>query len=467
MNRIDFEWQVGGESGEWETIAESKKRPRGRRSWRVWVVVAAVLIVVAAVAFTILRQRFEEANQQITFQLENVIDLETKAWNRGNVDLYLRQQDDFDLDWYAQQSRLVNAKRTQGDVGNIPTVKIQEVNVQGDVAWVETIEGNEPVRRMRFYRQTDRGWLHTAPDPRFWDQAIEYHYGDQIVFRYHERDQPYIDPLVEQLGTAFYDICMTVHCEGVFEVNFIIDTPAVTNVPERTVLVLSPWTFGLPLEGEWGETAAESALYDLALRILRSRFSNPPPAQNSLTSAIMSEYAVWVSTGDLTQSPLLGRVIARQGRDILPELFESLDREPTLGEFVGRWLFFAPTTQDRAVVFFETLLNVEQEAFLTGRRETFLLLQDSEELIWINHQEYIFDRVTDQERESFTFPPVEIKNIMVYQDYAVIMSDLPDILRSRSVTIFILRNGEWKHNDFSSPSYGLPPLPTATPSPGS
>jgi hypothetical protein len=463
MNKIDFQWEVGGESGEWETIAESKKRPRGRWSWRVWAVIAAVLIVVTAVAYIVVRQRFEEANQQITDQIKDVIDLETRAWNRGDADMYLRQQDDFDLDWYAHQSRLINAKRAQGDADNVPAVKIQNVNVQSDTAWVETIEENEPVRRMRFYRQTDRGWLHTAPDPRFWDQAIEYHYGDQIVFRYYERDQPYIDPLVEQLGAAFYDICMTVNCESTFEINFAIDVSETIDVPQETVRLFSPWTSGIPLEGEWSETYAEPALHKLALQVLLSRFSSPPPAQNSLTSAIISEYAVWASTKDLTQAPLLGRIIARQGKDVLPELFASLERDPTLSEFLGRWLFSAPTTQDRAIVFFETLLNIEQEAFLTGRKETFLLLQDSEELIWISHQEHIFDRITDQERESLVFPPIEIENIMLYQDHAVVMSNLPDILRSRAVTVFRSRNGDWKHNDFSSPSYQLSPLPTPTP----
>ena len=453
MNRINFEWQVGGENGEWETIAEMKKRFGGRWSWRVWVVIASVLVVVVAVAYIILRQRFEQANQQITSEIKEVIELETRAWNRGDVILYLKQQDDLNLEWYAQQSRLVTAKGKQGDAGNVPAVKIEEVNVQGRIAWVETIEGNEPVRRMRFYRQTDRGWLHTAPDPRFWNQAVEYHYGDQVVFRYYKRDQTYVEPLIEKLGKAFYDICTTVNCQEEFEVNFVIDLPADATVPDETVLILSPWTSGIPLEGEWSEIAAEAALHELALSIVSSRFSTPPPAENSLTSAIISEYAVWKSSGDLSQAPLLGRIIARRGQEALPELFSSLERESSLSRFLDRWLSFAPTSQDRAIVFFETLLNIEQEAFVTGRRETFMLLQDSEDLMWINHQEYIFDRVTDQERNALVLRPVNIESITLYQDHAVMTSNLPQILRSRSATVFRLSNGDWKHDDFSSPPY--------------
>lgn len=451
MSKINFEWQVGGENGEWETIAEMNKRLRKRWSWRVWAIIAAVLIVIVGIAYIILRQRFEQANQQIAFQIKQVIELETRAWNRGDVDLYIKQQDDLDLDWYAQQSRLITAKSIQSDAGNVPAVGIQEVNVQGSIAWVETIEGNESVRRMRFYRKTDRGWLHTAPDPRFWDRAIEYHYGDQVIFRFYRRDQPYVEPLVEKLGKAFYDICTTVSCQEVFEVNFAINLPADDTVSEKTMHILSPWTSGIPLEGEWSEMVTEPALYELALRIVRSRFSTPPPAKNSLTSAIIDEYAAWKSSGDLSQAPFLGRIIARRSQDVLPELFGSLDRAPSLSQFLSQWLFLAPTGQEQATVFFETLLNIEQEAFVTGRRETFLLLQDAEDSMWINHQEYIFDRVTDRERSAIVLSPVSIETITLYQGYAIVTSNLPQILRSRSVTIFRLSNDDWKHNDFHSP----------------
>ena len=50
--------------------------------------------------------------------------------------------------------------------------KLTHVELQGDIAWVEVIEGEPPVRRVRFYRQTERGWVHTAPRESFWGKEV-------------------------------------------------------------------------------------------------------------------------------------------------------------------------------------------------------------------------------------------------------------------------------------------------------
>ncbi len=465
MGKIDFEWQVGGEGGEWETIAETKRQPQRKWSWRVLVTAGLLLLVASTASYLFLRRRFQEANRQITFQIQSVIDLEVRAWNRGDVDLYLRQQDELALDWYGRQTQLIRERHERGPAEPLPPIQISQVNVQGDVAWVETIQGPAPLRQMRFYRREANSWLHTAPDETFWGTAVEYRYGEQLIFRYHQRDQPYIDPLLDRLGKLFYKVRRTVYCPETnkFEIHFVTEFETGQPAP-HVIFVSSPWISGIPLEGEWSDRHIERAARMLAYRVALAAFPDAPYLDNSPQRAIIDEYAVWMSTQDPTQAPILGRIIARHGPDILPQVFESFRDDPTtLGWFLERWLALDPPSGDNAVDYFEMLLNIEQEAFLAGRRDTFLLLQDSQEAMWQSHQEYVFDQV--QDRAALSFPPIKVDRVVWAQDHALITSNAPRLLHSRPVTVFRLRNGDWKHNDFASTSYRLPALPNATPTP--
>ncbi|MBN1935914.1 MAG: hypothetical protein JW934_14685 [Anaerolineae bacterium] len=477
MSRSSFEWQVGGESGEWETIAEiGKKKPRRRAPWWVWAALAGVLLASAGIGYLVLRERVEKLNEQIAFQIQAVIDLEERAWNRGDVSTYLALQDDSDLKWYTEQAQIIQFKIEAENTFllNVPlSARVQNVNVQGDVAWVETHEENAlgPVRRMRFYRKTTRGWLHTAPDPAFWGQAIEYHYGDQLIFRFRKRDQPYVEPAIDALGEAFYEICRTVGCASGFkyEIN-VVDGYLPGGIGLNTTIVLSPWISGIPLEGEWSETMISSALYVLAFNVPQAQFSGASVHSSApLCQAIIDEYAVWMSTHDLAQAPLLGRVIARHGERVLPQVFEYLKSSPTQSAFLSRWLALPPPAgSEQAALYFETLLNIEQEAAVAQRLSTFQLLQDDQDGVWTSYQNERFNRI-GLERDGITLTPVQVRDIQVQNVTAVMSINSNPLLHSRAVAVFRLRDDGWKRNDFVSTSYQLSgahaPTPTVVPTP--
>jgi hypothetical protein len=141
---------------------------------------------------------------------------------------------------------------------------VEEVDPRGDVAWVQVIEGNPAVRRVRFYRQTDLGWLHTAPDPEFWQAPVEHHHGEQLAFYYHQRDQPYIDPLVEQVGAAFYHICAFAGCKSDERFKILIYPEYPESDLSFDLALPSPWLSGIPIE-----TDAEVKVPRVVLDVLR------------------------------------------------------------------------------------------------------------------------------------------------------------------------------------------------------
>ena len=91
MRGIDFEWQADGDSGQWEIVAQTKKRPRRKWPRWLWIVLALVVLVSSAVGYVIVRHRYEEANRQIAFQVQSLIDLEAQAWAEADRDLFMAQ----------------------------------------------------------------------------------------------------------------------------------------------------------------------------------------------------------------------------------------------------------------------------------------------------------------------------------------------------------------------------------------
>jgi hypothetical protein len=65
MRSIDFEWQADGDSGHWEIIAQTKKRPRRKWPRWLWIVLALVVLVSSAAGYIVVRRRYEEANREI------------------------------------------------------------------------------------------------------------------------------------------------------------------------------------------------------------------------------------------------------------------------------------------------------------------------------------------------------------------------------------------------------------------
>jgi len=205
---FEFDWHVSDEQGQEETVAHiGRRKRRGPPRW-IWIIAAIVLLAVGSGAYLLLRQRYERAQQVLTFQIQSIVDLEARAYAQGDAELFLEQQDRSVPDWYQRQVARVNrgclrspSTRYRGSVRRdrcepVLPATVQDVQLRGSVAWVEVTEGDPAVRRVRFYRQTDLGWKQTAPQASFWGTAIEVRYGEDLVFRYHRRDRPYVQPAV-------------------------------------------------------------------------------------------------------------------------------------------------------------------------------------------------------------------------------------------------------------------------------
>ena len=462
---VEFDWQVGTETEQLETLAKVRRRRWRRWPWWAWVIVASVVIATAAGGYVFLRRRYVEAQQRLAFQIQNVIDLEAKAYARQDRDLFLEQQDADAEAWYTRQAERVGQDCPQPDEDMaasaapgsrcLPVLpaKIETIDLQGDVAWVEVIEGQSLVRRARFYRQTEQGWVHTAPRAGFWGAAIELRYGD-MVFLYHRRDQPYVDPLVEQIADAVNHVCATLGCtipegadrEELLRVDFSVHASPgePLRIKDGALTLPSPWLTGISLDGTSSQAYLNELTYavthEMTARYLRALTGKE---LGELQAAVAHEYAAWRSEQNTARAPILGRLVERNGEDALPAVLRSLDQIRTLNLLMVQWMRLSAAEQPES--YFQTLLAIEHEALWAGRRETFLYLQDDSAEEWLASREALFETIQATEPQ---LTPLQVQAVSVSGDLARVTVDPPTQSRSPSleVTVFFRRrNGDWKH----------------------
>ena len=496
---VQFEWQAGSDDGQWETIARAGRGP-GRRwlrrvPWWAWVIAAVVLTGIGTLAYVRVRRAYQEAQRQIEFQIQSVIDLEARAYAKGDVTLFLEQQDRESAGWFALQSRRVRGRCSASDgsegVATNPCIPVlpatvQSVDLQGDVAWVEVVEELRPgqadeVLRVRFYRQTDLGWKHTAPRGAFWKTAIRIQYDDLFVL-YHERDQGYVESLEEHIAVTAATVCGTTFCPSTntLTVDFSVEVP-VYEAPRLVIdpslegndeiLLSSPWLSGIPVSGDWDQDyldeVSHAVAYVTAARAIRSTTKRD---LSPLQDAVVDEYAAWYTGKDPAQLPLLGPIIKQRGNGVVPTLLRSAKEARTLETYLQRWYSRSLPQGDadpgRAKTYFEALLNLERQALLAGRPRTFLMLQDPD---WRGIQARYYARA---QRGAFSLPrvPVRAESAQVSGDYARVdlAEALPDLQGEppqsfNNRVYFRWVDGGWRHaNVLTAFFWTLMPAPTPT-----
>jgi hypothetical protein len=513
---IQFEWQAGRDDGQWETIAESKRGPirrwMRRLPWWVWVLVGLVVGALSAAGYLNVRRRYEEAQRQVAFQIQSVIDLEARAFETGDIDLFIDQQDAARPQWLSLQGRRVQADcatarrgvdsldRTIAELCTpVLPAKVENVDLQGDVAWVEVIETLPPeprrgtaereVRRARFYRQTDLGWKHTEPPDSFWRTVIRVDYGNLFVL-YHKRDQGYVEYLEETITDAYTDVCQRVTCASVntLTVDFSIEsppyrTPRIEMSPgpqgRDTIKLSSPWLSGIPAGEERDEHTVQNLAH--AVTYATAARSIQYTSRRTLTllqRALLDEYAAWYAYGRDAKLVLLQPLIEERGWNAAPDALRLAKGTTSLDQHLERWESLSAdevaASPERAAAYFDALLNVEREALLLGRKETFLLLQDEG---WRELQERYF-WLAQENDDLVSSEPIEVQVAQVAGSRARVQlaEPLPSAdgfpPQSLGTTVYLQwQGGGWRHaSAFDGYLWSFAPLaqtvrPTPTPTP--
>jgi multiple sugar transport system substrate-binding protein len=465
-----FEWQFDNDIDPWRTAQQTDGRDltSGRRRWLlrwVWITFVAVALVSLVAGYAVIRRRYDEAHRWIVFQIQGTIDQEARAFEQRDRDLYLAQIDRQAMDWWYREQRGRIHENCQGAHGvtsplldkcyPVLPAQVEDIELRDQVALVEVVEGDPPVRRARFYRRTDQGWLHTSPRPDLNDPPVEIQYGG-LTARCHRRDLPHVQPLLEYITGTMNETCAMVGCSSDSElvVEFVV-RQSIGGLPRlegAKILVDTPWLLGIPtnraVDDAYLDKLTHLSTYASVYRAMHVAADQEP---TPLQRAIADEYVAWHGERDTTQAPLLGRIADRHGVDALPAVMRSLAGVPSLSTFLRNWLDIAPNQDSKT--FFQTLLDIEHEALLAGRKETFLLLQvqPDPEIQGAQRQmpqETVYLDMHLQHVDGFDqLPAVEVTSVETAGNLAYVT--LRPSRASRTswppVEFYRLQDGAWKH----------------------
>jgi len=281
---IGLDWQVANDDGRWEPIVQAAARKRLRLPGWVWRVAAAVVVLLVVGQAIAVRYRYRRALQRITVQIQGAIDLEARALAQGDVARYLALQDVSQPGWVERQAARLDwecpeVAATPGLCPFATPVQVARVEMREDVAWVEVAQTQASLRRVRFYRQTPQGWLHTAPHARFWQHPVKVVRG-RLFVRAHQRDLPHIELQVAYIVGVVEDVCAILDCpvDVSLEVRFTHhDGPP--SLSGSVLTLASPWLVGIPVDEEDLRSLTYWAAYGIASQVAHNDecwWPNPP-----------------------------------------------------------------------------------------------------------------------------------------------------------------------------------------------
>jgi hypothetical protein len=339
---VELDWQVADDDGRWEPIVVAERRRSRRPAWWMWGLLLCGFLALAAGGYATLCVHYDLARRQAAFQIQTVVDLEAQALARGPAERLLAQQDSALRTRYEWQVQGVRHRAfPELDPILLGPARVQVVELNGEVAWVEVLSQEGRLHQVRFYRQTPRGWLHTAPRRAFWGSELQTE-GDGVTLRYHERDRPYVEPLAGWVQATVRDVREQLGCpeRPALEVVWVTEERP-PEVSASALALPSPWLTGVPADGQWDPAALDELAYWVAygttFQCVRALGEHRPEA---LERAVAGEYATFHVLGELTQTPLLRRVVEQHGVAALPEALRAASRGSP-SEFVTTWLLAA------------------------------------------------------------------------------------------------------------------------------
>ncbi len=335
---IKLDWEFESER-DWEEVGEDPALidSRKRRNKRL-LNLAIVVLVLAGIAFGVVRYRLYRIDRQLRTDLESTIAGETLALRIGDQQAFLDTQSEIGA-WDTVQEKTFDTYQSLGD-RLVPTGEIVDLDIDGDQARVVLQEqlDEQSYNVTWFYQHGEEGWQHVAPASDLWGSQNRLETA-HFTFTYYDADTALVDELSPKLDSWWELTCQVTACqEGLSHLEVRIEPDPLARLSwadydNSTLLIPSPLLGRIP-EGRPYDPQLES---DLA-RLLTWRWTNhligEPVEAYSELDWVGVELQVWLSQNlDPSRSPstFFGPMVAAYGPGFVPEFVERVRRgEPVV-----------------------------------------------------------------------------------------------------------------------------------------
>jgi hypothetical protein len=190
--------------------SERNRRPRIRRVILFSITMVVLLVVAIGGAYA----RQEALKGVETVEQEVQVAVEAEQWVQYNapqlpVDVLVDDDASPYVEWMVEHEQALISANTN-DGAPEPVLHIQDTWFADGIAAAKltltepAAEGGAPAvfRQTRFYRETERGWLRTKPDPALWGVPLTLE-TDHLIWRYRRRDEAAVAPIAEQFDALY------------------------------------------------------------------------------------------------------------------------------------------------------------------------------------------------------------------------------------------------------------------------
>lgn len=387
MSRIRFEWDIESQRIDRSDGEDPLAKRRRRRNAARLLLILALLVAMIAPGALIVRQRLIDVENQFAQLLQDTVKAEVAALRIGDINSWLASQATAPESWIGHQRAAFQQYNDLKAAGAIElTGGILAVTIEGDRARVLVQENinNLPYSRLWFYRRTDSGWLHTAPDHSFWGETQQID-GAGLGISYRAVDQQFATDLGAALEDWIRRAC------GIFDCGELpLLVAEVTPNSESTAGWRDERNMRLEIRSPYLEIARADAPFDgayqarisqlLAERIVNAhtnyRAAAYPHDSFFLRKAATDWLAAWLIGAERNDS-LPGSLAGNYGVESVARLLANLS--PTDSMAVVQHVIPAPLAQANLDWrdFIAWRLELESELFAARAEEAWLGLYDT------------------------------------------------------------------------------------------
>ena len=387
MSKIRFEWDIESQHIERSDGEDPLAKRRRRRNILRLALLLALLLAMIALGVFIVRQRLLDVENQFAQLLQDTVKAEVAALRIGDINSWLASQAAENESWIGQQRAMFQQYSDLKAAGAIElTGDILAVRIDGERARVLVQENvnNLPYSRLWFYRRTDSGWLHRAPDYSFWGENLQYQ-GAGLEINYRAVDQQFATDLGQALEDWMRRACVVFDCSDlpavIVDVTLDSDTAAVWRDERNLRLeILSPY-----LDIARADTPFDSGYQLRTSQLLAERIVNAhsnyqaaayPHDALFLRQAATDWLAAWLIRLDHSET-LLGSLAENYGAEAVARLLANLSATDSMAVLQG--VISDPLAQADLDWrdFIEWRLELESKLIAARAEEAWLRLYDT------------------------------------------------------------------------------------------
>ena len=334
MSKIRFEWNIESQRIDRSDGEDPLAKRRRRRNIARLLLILALLVAMIALGALIVRQRLIDVENHFAQLLQDTVKAEVAALRIGDINSWLASQATEPESWIGQQRAAFQQYSDLKAAGAIQlTGGILAVTIEGERARVLVQENinSLPYSRLWFYRRTDSGWLHTAPDYSFWGETRQFS-GVGVRISYRAVDQQFATDLGTRLEDWLGRACAFFDCGDLplltAEVTPGSETAAGWRDERNLRLeIRSPY-----IELARADTPFDGAYRELISQLLAERIVNAHtsyraavyPHDSFYLRAAVADWLAAYMTGKDNRNSLLGSLASNYGVEAVARLLTNL-----------------------------------------------------------------------------------------------------------------------------------------------